>query len=394
MLKKRGSLKLIVCLMCIIHCNILDSKEKMMIVNDGALSNAKMPFISEFSNFPHLQMISTHDTNYPLIPADDKNITYVGRIDFNDPKKPKFWASGVYIRAKFQGTNCEIVINDEEKWGSFHNYLEVVIDGIPSRIRTSGKTNTIKVAAGLSEGFHTIEICKDTESSIGYLEFLGFKCKGLLPIGPESERKLEFIGNSITCGAGSDQSVVKCGAGVWHDQHNAFMAYGPVLARKLNAQWYLSSYSGIGLIHSCCNINFTMPEVYGKMNFTPDGNSWDFSRYTPDAVTICLGQNDGVQDSLAFCNAYVLFINGIREKYPQAHIICLTSPMGDEKLTSVLKNYLTGIVNNMNEKGDLKVHRFFFSRSYKSGCDSHPDLEEHQQIAGELEPFLKKVMGW
>jgi len=391
MLKRASFLKLYIFLICIVHCNLSYSKEKETFVEEGVMLYANTPCIFNFFNF---QIISAQDTNYSLIPADNKNIRYVGRIDFSDPRKPRFWASGVYIKAKFKGRGCKIVINDEERWGTFHNYLEVVIDGVASRIQTSGKTNTIKVAAGLSEGYHTILICKDTESSIGYLEFLGFICEGILPPDPEPERKLEFIGNSITCGVGMDQSEIKCGAGVWHDQHNAYFAYGPVIARKLNAQWFLSSYSGIGLVHSCCNINFTMPEVFGNMNFAPEGNSWNFSRYTPDAITICLGQNDGIQDSLTFCTAYVSFIKSIRAKYPMAHIICLTSPMGDEKLTSVLKRFLSAIVNNLNEQGDLKVHKFFFSNSYKNGCDSHPDMEQHQQIASELEPFLKELMKW
>ncbi|HVU84722.1 MAG TPA: hypothetical protein VHC50_07765, partial [Puia sp.] len=35
--------------------------------------------------------------------ADDRNIQYVGRIDFTNPKRPKFWAPGVYIKTKFKG---------------------------------------------------------------------------------------------------------------------------------------------------------------------------------------------------------------------------------------------------------------------------------------------------
>ena len=54
--------------------------------------------------------------------------------------------------------------------------------------------------------------------------------------------------------------------------------------------------------------------------------------------------------------------------------------------------YLTGIVHSMNEKGDAKVDKFFFSRQFASGCDAHPDLEEHGLIAQELTGFLKGKM--
>ena len=71
-----------------------------------------------------------------------------------------------------------------------------------------------------------------------------------LPLSPKPVRRMEFIGNSITCGTGSDQSVVPCDKGVWQDQHNAYLSYGPAVARSFNAQWQLSAVSGIGLMHS------------------------------------------------------------------------------------------------------------------------------------------------
>jgi lysophospholipase L1-like esterase len=329
-----------------------------------------------------------------LFEADDQKIQYTGRIDFTDPKKPRFWAPGVYITAKFKGTSCEILLNDEE-YGNKHNYLEVVLDGgEPFRIQTTGKTNSIKVAENLSPGEHTIILCKNTESNVGYLEFVGLKVQALLPPPAEPKRRIEFIGNSITCGTGADQSTVACGKGQWHDQHNAYLAYGPRTARALNAQWHLTAVSGIGLMRSCCNMKVVMPQVFDKVNLRENELSWDFSRYVPDAVTVCLGQNDGIQDSAAFTRNYLQFIQTIRGNYPKADIICLTSPMADAKLAAAQKNYLTGIVAAANRAGDRKVHKFFFSRSYTNGCDSHPDLTEHGLIAQELTPFLKKTLGW
>jgi len=68
--------------------------------------------------------------------------------------------------------------------------------------------------------------------------------------------------------------------------------------------------------------------------------------------------------------------------------------MGDEKLTAVLKNYLSGIKKAANNSGDKKVHTYFFSKRYHNGCDSHPDLAEHKLIAAELNACLKKIMKW
>ena len=333
--------------------------------------------------------------NRDFVSADNPNIQYTGRIEFADPKRPKFWASGVYLKAKFQGSYCDIVVNDEQLYGNNHNYIEVVIDdGKPFRIQTTGAANLVRVASGLVNGPHNITLCKDTESGNGYLEFLGFRCAGLLPMPPAPTRKLEFVGDSITCGMSADVSKVPCGKGQWYDQHNAYLSYGPITARELDAQWCLTSVSGIGLIHSCCGMTITMPEAFDKLNQRASAFQWDFARYQPDAVTICLGQNDGIQDRTKFCGAYVKFIEQVRSHYPQAHIVCLTSPMADPALTAFLKASLTSVVERENQKGDQKVHAFFFSRRYHNGCWDHPNLAEHQLMADELSPYLKSIVGW
>lgn len=346
------------------------------------------------SAFSYAQLKSVQPS-VKLIEADNPNIQYTGRIDFTNPKRPKFWAPGVYIKATFTGRSCDLVVNDEVYGGNNHNYLEIVVDNDqPIRLQLTGKTDTVRVVRDMPDKEHTITVCKNTESNIGYLEFVGFICKGVVAPPARPTRKIEFIGNSITCGTGSDQSVVPCNKGPWYDQHNAYMAYGPTVARQLNTQWQLTSVSGIGLIHSCCKMTLTMPDVFDKVNLRDNVLPWDFSRYTPDVVTVCLGQNDGIQDSTTFCGAYVRFIGTLRSHYPSAHIVCLTSPMADAKLTAAMKNYLSSIVAYTNRQGDSNVHSYFFSRSYNSGCGGHPSLAEHQLIAAELSTFIKQTMHW
>jgi lysophospholipase L1-like esterase len=327
-------------------------------------------------------------------PADDSHLKYVGRVDFSDPLAPKFWAPGIYVQAKFKGTSLSIDINDEDLYGVTHNYLEIAIDNNPPfRIQTTGKTNHIKVADNLPPGVHTVTICKDTESNIGYISFIGVTCEKLLSLSMP-KRKMEFIGDSITCGTGSDQSVVKCDQGKWYDQHNAYMSYGPTTARALDAEWQLTSLSGIGLIHSCCNLKVTLPNIFDKVFLVQDSIQWNFSEYTPDVVTVCIGQNDGKQDSVTFCSAYVNFIKVIREKYPKADIVCLNSPMGNAQLTAMLKRYITGVQQYFNSKGDSHVSHYFFSRSWNDGCGGHPSMAQHALIAAELTAYVKQLKNW
>ncbi|MDB5016623.1 MAG: acetyl xylan esterase [Mucilaginibacter sp.] len=334
--------------------------------------------------------------NLKLFTADNANIQYVGRIDFSNPQQARIWAPGVYIKAKFKGKRCEILINDEVPGATNHNYLEIIIDcKNPYRIKLTGKTNTINVPDSLSDTEHTVMICKDTESNIGYIDFVGFRCEKLLPLPAKPKRKIEYFGDSITSGTGMDLSVIPCGAGQWYDEHNAYMSYGAQTSRNLDAQWQLTALAGVGLVHSCCNMNVVMPQIYDKVFLRGDTINWNFKNYQPDVVTICLGQNDGPdQDSTKFCSTYVKLIEDIRQHYSKADIVCLTSPMGDQKLTSVMQRYLTGITNYMNANGDKKVYKYFFSRQYHNGCGGHPDMADHKLIANELTAYIKQLKGW
>jgi len=326
--------------------------------------------------------------------ADNPRIQYTGRVDFSDAKKPRFWAPGVYLTVRFRGPSCTVQLTDEVLYGKSHNYVHVLVDGQESRRRLAGPTNTLVVAEGLPNTDHTLVICKDTEAGIGYLEFTGLTCAQLLPPPPRPSHKIEFIGNSITCGYGADASAIACGQGTWYDQHSAYQAYGPRTARALGAEWQLTAESGIGLIHSCCDKPNLMPQEFATTDLKVGGRPWDTSRYQPDLVTVCLGQNDGVQDSVQFCSAYLSFLKTLRADYPRARLLCLTSPMADARLTAVMRRYLTGVVAAAQAGGEKNIDKFFFARSYNAGCGAHPSLAEQELIGNELTAYLKKSLNW
>lgn len=326
---------------------------------------------------------------------DHPFIQYTGRIDFSNPQLPRFWQPGVYISFRFSGNTCEFLLNDEMLWGSNHNYIELIVDGNAVRLQTKTRSDTLSVTKYLSAADeHTIVICKNTEANIGYMEFAGIRCEQLLQPLPKPQRKIECIGNSITCGASSDASEVPCGQGKWQDQHNAWSSYGAVTARKLNAQFHLSSVSGIGLMHSCCELNITMPQVFDKVSMRDDSIQWDFASYQPDVVTVCLGQNDGIQDAKTFCRNYVLFIQRLRAYYPKATIVLLSSPMADESLREFMRKTIADVVKELKSKGEKEIHAYVFNNQYNKGCDSHPSIEEHAQIAEELTVFISTTMKW
>ena len=329
---------------------------------------------------------------------DNPAIEYMGRIDFSQPKSPRFWQPGVSISFRFAGSFCEVILEDEVLWGKSHNYYELIVDGKARRFQMKGLRDSIRIDSDSDAASHSVTICKNSEANIGYMGLAAIRAERLLPFyesdNSRPTRSIECIGNSITCGTGSDQSEIPCGKGLWQDQHNAYFSYGAVTARALNARYHLSAVSGIGLMHSCCNLDITMPDVIDKVSMRDNRIEWDFSKYQPDVLTISLGQNDGIQDSTQFCDAYLRFIQMMRMHYPNASIICLTSPMADAALSGFMRRMLGSIVSKANGNGDAKVYSYFFARRYNQGCDGHPSLEEHQLIAGELGKVISDIMKW
>lgn len=324
--------------------------------------------------------------------ADHPYFQYTGRIDFQDAKSPRMWVAGAYIKAKFEGSFCQIVVDDQLQWGSDHNYLEVSIDGNePLRIKLDTIHNIVTLPM-LKKGEHTIIVSKGTEALIGYIVFKGLRCRKLLQLPPKPGLKIEFFGDSITSGMGSFTTTLPCGKGQWFDQHSAWYSYASITARSLNAEYHLTSESGIGLMHSCCDKPFTMPQVFDKMDITHDTIVWDFNRFQPEVVVINLGQNDGVQDSAQFTKAYIDFIRKLSVVYPKAKIACISSPMANDTLREALRNYLKAVGQYFEASKEISVSTYVFEKQYIKGCGDHPDVNDHREIARILTPFLKSVI--
>lgn len=349
------------------------------------------------------QLNPTHTSLY--LPDSDK-IRYTGRIDFTNPQKPRLIGSGAYFMIKFRGESCTILLEDKSLYNNY-NYISIVIDGkYQRRIRVSKDKTEYMVTGNLKRKNHTLLVCKDTESQNGYIDLTGIVCSKILRIKKINKRKIEFIGNSITCGMGLDMSEIPCDSGKWFDQHNAYLAYGPLTARKLEADWLLSSVSGIGMTRYWNSQGPTMPQVYNRTYLNKDSSSlWNPRRYIPDLVSICLGTNDfsdgdgsydrAELDSAEFVSAYISFIGTVRTKYPDAQICCLTSPMLDKEKSTRMQNYLSAVIKYMKETmNDNRIHMFCFSQSHTNGCSYHPDKEDHKYMSEELLPFFKHVMNW
>ena len=313
-------------------------------------------------------------------------------------------SSASHFGFSFEGPECRIIASVPEWLG--HNYLQYEIDNVyGKRLRVSAKTGEPIVITAASNGRHTVWLYKATEAHTGPVFIQRVEGLNIRALKRPSAPLIEFIGNSITCGAAADSSEVPCGTGVYHDQHNAYMAYGPRVARVLSANFLLSSVSGIGVYRNWNSDGPTMPQVYERTDFQQSSLSqWNFSSYSPDIVSIALGTNDFSRgdgrkerqpfDSARFVNAYIQFAKQVQEKYPTAQLALLSSPMVNGAARSLLQNCLIAVKNAVGaiRPGARPIALFFFDPMQASGCTGHPSVAEHSRMAESLLPFFRKLL--
>ena len=311
-------------------------------------------------------------------------------------------SSAVHFGFAFEGNECRIYASLVWKG---HNYLQYELDGIyQKRIRIDSDVNEpIIIHAG--NGKHTVWVYKATEATTGPVLIDKIVAEKITSIKPPSLPLIEFIGNSITCAAAADASEVPCGAGEYHDQHNAYYAYGPRVARALGTNFIISGVSGIGIYRSWNADHPAMPNVYEHAELREESTTdWNFRLYDPAIVCIALGTNDmsagdGKKmrlpfDSAIYVDRFIQFISLVKSKYPAAQIALLSSPIinGERRIT--LQNCLTAVKANVDRlyKNDKPVALYFFKPMQAHGCSGHPSVEDHAVLAAELVPFFKKLL--
>jgi len=335
---------------------------------------------------------------------DATSLKPYGRSLIDQQQDLELISSAVHFGFSFIGKECTIYafIND----AAGHNYLQYELDGIyQKRLRVNGNTVQPISITATSDGPHTVWIYKATEATTGPVIIQKIIGKDLHVLDNTNAPLIEFIGNSITCGAAADTSEVGCGKGVYHDQHNAYYAYGPRVARALNLNYIVSSVSGIGIYRTWNMDSPSMPQVYEKESFSlNDSLLWNFKTYTPKIVSIALGTNDlsngdGVHprqpfDSAIFVKDYIAFVQLVKSKYPAATIALLSSPMvnGDKRI--LLQNCLTAVKKNIDAlfPGDKPVALYFFNPMKAGGCSGHPSVADHAVLAQELIPFFRSLL--
>ena len=356
-----------------------------------------------------------------VVKASHPLIQYIGRVSLSDIAR--FNYPGTTVQASFEGTSLKMVCRP------MTGYFMAQIDGHePFKVGFNApRDSVVTLATALPQGTHHIKLMYVMEGLFRNPEFHGFVLdKGcqLVTAPALPERKIEFIGNSITCGYGVES--MEMSAPFEDETENHWLTYANIVSDSLKAQHTSISRSGIGVYRNYdgpkTGSTENMPWQYEYTLFNKQEEKWDFTKYQPQLVCINLGTNDLSTDNYdiqLYENNYRMFLKTVRSKYPKAKIVMLTGPMLGEKESSqqravldricadARKNGFTlpneaisgkkGKAKKTKKFGDKDIYRFDFTFQTGDlgyGASWHPSKLQHQKMAGELLPFLRNLMNW
>ena len=336
-----------------------------------------------------------------LVKPSNRNIQYVGRVFHKSPDVVTFTYPGVQINARFDGTSLKMMAKPMSGY-----FMAQIDNGKPFKVSFNApKDSIVTLGTCLRDEVHTVRLMYIIEGYRRMPEFRGF----ILDEGAKTlrapalpNRKIEFIGNSITCGYGVESTNPK--EGFSDETENHYLTYAAITARNLKAQHVVVARSGIGIYRNYAGPKTgnkdNMPSMYDRTLFSVKEPKWDFSKYTPDVVCVNLGTNDVSTDPYdrGFLESgYRNFLKTLRKHYPQAKIVFLTGSMLIGERLEHVKYALDEVVRDARIAGDKNVFRFDMSWQTGDlgyGADSHPSIWQHEKMAGELTAYLRSLMGW
>lgn len=342
----------------------------------------------------------------------DPCIHYAGRISFANPARPAFNFPGIQIVAAFEGTSLRMLA----KPGSGY-FMAKIDEAEPFKVAfTSPKDSIVTLATALADGHHIVRLMYAIEGFEFYPEFWGFvldEGRHLVEAPEFPSRKIEFIGNSITCGYGNEGTIAS--EHFDYATENHYYSYASLAARALKAQHWVVARSGIGAYRNyggpkAGTPDSNMPVQYEYTGYAPesrlrqqggfDSERWDFSRYQPDVVCINLGTNDlstNNYDTKLLKQGYQRLLQMVRQHNPQAKVVFLCGSMLGGKELDIAKQLLNEVAAEANKAGDKEVYRFDFTPQNGDlgyGNDYHPSIWQHEKMAAELTAYLRALMQW
>lgn len=324
--------------------------------------------------------------------------------------------SGSGIEFSFYGTKAEITLkadnialtgNNLARIGICVNGVRVIDDQLDTLLRT------YTIFESETEQEVRVKVTKLSEaamSTAGIQEIAVHAAEGIKP-APAKVHKIEFIGDSITCGYGvDDEDGLHSFSTATED---VTKSYAYLTARHLDADYSMVSYSGYGIITGYTEtdqrlLTHLLPDYYeqvgkseGKFDgvLLPQDIRWDFNRFVPDLIVINLGTNDDsyTRDDTGkqteYAREYAEFLKMVRRNNPRTPILCTLGIMGDR-----LYPYVEQAVKGYSqETGDSNISAMKFDVQEAAdgyASDSHPSQATHSKAARKLTAHIKGLMEW
>lgn len=316
----------------------------------------------------------------------------------------------------FSGTHLTAEITTDwrldEPWQAmFQGQAAVFIDGkMTRRFPIESGTNSYEIYSNHSPRQVKIRIMKMSENAFGKMGIVSLSGDGeIRPTEPNSLRRMEFVGDSITCGFGIEGVFGR--DNFTTAQENPWETYAAETARYFGAEFHLVSWTSIGVISNSVkpdvdepDTGWLMPDLYDYTDRGVEGwlgtadedkEMWDNSRFAPQIIVVNLGTNDkdytrGIPErEAAFEKGYADFIAKIRRKNPEAVIICALGAMGQQLCPQV--------ENAVRSLGDDRIFSMRFEVQKEEngiGAEEHPSMATHKIMAKELEKVISQVTGW
>lgn len=329
-----------------------------------------------------------------FVAANSPEILYMGRLHWGDSLAPEFTYPGTSAQLNFKGTSLAMAASP----GS-GKFMVEIDGGEPRKVVFTPGDSLITLADSLTDAPHTALITYAQEGYEVHPAFRGFYLSAggkLLDPPARPELKIEFIGNSITCGYGTEETDPK--KGFSYDTENHTLSYAYLTRRALDADVNVVARSGIGIYRNFGGdregTDMTMPEEYDyTMLYRPE-HLWDHTQFHPDIICINLGTNDTSLDNYdidRFEKAYRDFVDHLLALHPKARIVMLTGPMLNGKALDDVRTSLDRIAADYGSESVVRFDLTPQDGSLGYGADYHPSAAQSRRAASELTAFLQSL---
>jgi len=318
---------------------------------------------------------------------------------------------------EYEGIPGDTTAPFHENWPFF----AICIDGeITEKIYVDEKKKTVSFEKVCDGARHTLRIIKLTENlktelGVSAISFEGEIEKPVstdLPSdeGQDSRPRVEFIGDSITCGFGN---MVFDNAPLFYTKdEDETNAHGYLAAKELGFDYSIVSISGIcSTAYDTLPMEYAMDEVYEytdrvieeMLDGKKDGaelKKFDFEANHNDFVVINLGTNDGTAITFAsdtekqmekFYKGYRNFVELVRKcNGKDTYIICALGSMSYYLYSDVEKI----VAKYVEETGDKNISCFRYvpiNVMDGMGTVGHPCRTTQEKMGREIAGEIRRI---